>query len=97
MRVYEGNILTCDRTNRVARYLVTDCGRITYVGDTLPEKYAKAPKTELGKRALIPAFADTHIHFASYAIFRAGLNVMEARSNGEILKMLGEYAANSRD
>lgn len=97
MKVYEGNILTCDKEDHVYRYLVTDCGRILYVGDTLPEKYAGAPRVELGKRALIPAFADTHIHFASYATFHAGLNVMEARSNTEILEMLRAYAAKSKD
>lgn len=97
MRVYEGTILTCDREDHVYRYLATDCGRILHVGNDLPEKYAKAPRTVLGDRALIPAFADTHIHFASYATFRAGLNVMEARSNEEILEMLRAYVAVCRD
>ena len=97
MRVYEGTILTCDKEDHIYRYLVTDCGRILYVGDTLPEKYEKAPRTLLGRRALIPAFADTHIHFASYATFHAGLNVMEARSNAEILEMLRHYATKCTD
>ena len=35
MRVYEGNILTCDGQDRVCRYLVEDCGKIVYVGDEL--------------------------------------------------------------
>ena len=97
MRVYEGTILTCDKEDHIYRYLVTDCGRILHVGDALPEKYEKAPRTLLGRRALIPAFADTHIHFASYATFHAGLNVMEARSNAEILEMLRHYAAKCTD
>ena len=56
MKVYEGNILTCDGQDRVYRYLVEDCGRIVYVGDDLPAKYASGTRVHLGNRALIPAF-----------------------------------------
>ena len=96
MRVYKGTIITCDEHNTVASYLVEDHGRILYVGDDLPEEYAFSKIKMLGKRALIPAFADTHLHFASFATFHAGLNVMEAKSNAEILSMLKEYVAHSK-
>lgn len=96
MRVYKGTIITCDEHNTVANYLVEDHGRILYVGDDLPEEYAFSKMKMLGKRALIPAFADTHLHFASFATFHAGLNVMEAKSNAEILSMLKEYVAHSK-
>ena len=95
MNIYEGNILTCDADNRVVRYLVEVGGRIVYTGDELPVTYQKGKRIPLGNRALIPAFADTHIHFASFATFQAGLNVMNARSNEEILTMLREYIARS--
>lgn len=39
MKVYEGNILTCDAQDRVYKYLVEDGGRIVYAGDELPAKY----------------------------------------------------------
>ena len=97
MKVYKGTVITCDSNNTIAGYLVEDAGRIVYVGDTLPEKYASAQVVELGGRALIPSFADTHIHFASYATFHAGLNVMHARDNREILQMLSDYAASCSD
>lgn len=97
MRVYKGAIITCDERNTVARYLVEDGGKILYVGDGLPEKYASAKKMTLGKRAMIPAFTDSHIHFASFATFNAGLNVMYARSNAEILDMLRDYVANTKE
>ena len=96
MRVYKGKIITCDDKNTVARYLAEDGGRIVYVGDELPAQYAKAHLTDLRDCALIPSFTDSHIHFASYAIFHAGLNVMEARSNGEILDMLREFVARDK-
>lgn len=120
MKVYKGAILTCDSQNTVAKYLVEQKGRIVYVGDELPEKYAAALEcgsgevagekgggvgasayaaelVDLGGRALIPAFADTHIHFASYATFHAGLNVMNAQSNAEILNMLREFVKTCKD
>ena len=97
MKLYHGAILTCDAKNTVAKYLVEDRGRIIYVGDLKPRKYAAAELVELGEQALIPAFADSHIHFASFATFHAGLNVMEAKSNAEILQMLREHIARTQE
>ena len=96
MICFHGTILTCDEDNTVASYLVEAGGRIRYVGNDLPEQYAKAPLYELGDKALIPAFVDTHQHFASFASFHAGLNVMEASSNQEILDMVRDYAATAK-
>ncbi len=95
MKAFKGAIITCDSRNTVAKFLVEDKGRIVYVGDTLPDCYSSAPQTDLGNGALIPSFADTHIHFASYSIFHAGLNVMDARSNAEILEMLKSFLAST--
>lgn len=95
MKVYEGNILTVNACDEVCRYLVEDGGRIAYVGNKLPPQYKRAERVDLGARALIPAFADTHQHFASFSAFHAGLNVMDATSNEEILQMVDEFARNS--
>ncbi|MBE6908672.1 MAG: metal-dependent hydrolase with the TIM-barrel fold protein [Ruminococcaceae bacterium] len=92
MKVYEGSILTVNRTDEVCRYLVEDRGRIAYVGRELPAAYAREERVSLGERALIPAFADTHQHFASFSLFHAGLNVMDATSNDQILQMVDEFA-----
>lgn len=97
MRMYCGNILTVDAQDTVARYLVEDGGRIVFVGDVLPRAYEAAERVELGERALCPSFVDTHMHFASFAAFNAGLNVMDARSNEEILGMLGTFASRCND
>ena len=91
MKVYKGNILTVNMKNDVYRFLVEDKGKIVYTGDVLPEKYSSCETIELGERALIPTFCDTHQHFASFALFNAGLNVMEAKSNTEILEMAREF------
>ena len=92
MKVYHGSILTVNEQDDVRHYLVEDKGRILFVGDELPEQYGGAEVVELGSRALIPAFADTHQHLASFSAFHAGLNVMEAASNAEILRMIEAFA-----
>lgn len=93
MKVYHGKTLTVNQNNDVFDYLVENGGRIVFVGNKLPEKYRRAETVELGGRALIPPFADTHQHFASFSAFHAGLNVMEAASNREILDMVRAFAS----
>ena len=93
MKIYHGTILTVDAENTVAEYLVEDGGRIVFTGQELPEKYAGGETVELGEKALIPAFADTHQHFASFSTFQAGLNVMDAESNEEIKEMARDFVA----
>ena len=72
MKVYHGAIICCDEENTVAKYLAEDGGKIVYVGDELPARFSAWQRVELGDRALIPSFADTHIHFASFATFASG-------------------------
>ena len=91
MKIYKGNILTVNKSDDVNRYLVEDKGRIVFVGDDLPEKYASGEMIDLGEKALIPSFCDTHQHFASFSSFHAGLNVMECGSNEEILQGIKEF------
>lgn len=97
MNIYQGRILTCDANDRVCRYLAEENGKIVYVGDELPAEYANIPLIDLGERALIPAFADSHIHFASYATFFAGLNVADAQSNAQIMEMIRDFVKTCED
>ncbi|MBQ7486220.1 MAG: amidohydrolase family protein, partial [Clostridia bacterium] len=96
MKCYEGAVLSVNRSNEVFRYLAQDNGKIVYVGNELPEQYAAAERVKLGRRALVPAFVDSHQHFASFSTFRAGLNVMDAESNAEIADMIRDFAARSQ-
>ena len=91
MKVYKGNILTVNANDDVFQFLVEDGGRIVFTGDVLPGEFLKAPMEDLGEKALIPAFCDTHQHFASFSIFNAGLNVSDADSNAEILRMARDF------
>ena len=96
MKRYEGTILTCDSNDRVVKHLVEDHGRIVYVGDDLPDRYQGCDRVLIEQGAMIPAFVDTHQHFASFATFHAGLNVMDAESNEEIMEMLSDFVRKSR-
>ena len=91
MKCYKGNILSLNESNDIYKYLVENNGIIEFVGHTLPDEYHHIEMIDLGEQALIPSFVDTHQHFASFSTFYAGLNVMEAHSNVEILSMIKEF------
>lgn len=88
MKIYHGTIISCDAKNQVYRYLVEEGGIIRFVGDQLPQEYKNGQIMELGKQALIPSFVDTHLHFASMALFHAGVNAMDVSSNEELKERL---------
>lgn len=96
MKCYKGIILSVDSNDGVYRYIVEDKGIILYVGNDLPSEYQGTEVIDLGRKVLIPAFVDTHQHFASLSTFNAGLNVMEAGSNEEISGMIGDFAARTK-
>lgn len=94
MKVYEGSIVTCDDANTVCRYLAEDGGKIVFTGDALPEHLQNAPLEQLNGRALLPAFADTHLHFSSYALFSSTLDVREGKSHAEISDIIRSSVQN---
>ena len=95
MLCFEGNILSVNQNDEVFRYLVTKEDRIAYVGNVLPKQYKNIPMNHLGNKALLPAFVDSHQHFASFSTFHAGLNVMNAESNDEIKEMVRDFVKKS--
>ena len=97
MKCYKATILSVDANDGVYRYLVEDKGIIIHIGNELPSEYDNAEIIDLAGKAIVPAFVDTHQHFASLSTFNAGLNVMEVESNEEIARMIGEYAAKTRE
>ncbi len=97
MKCYEGNILTVDSKNTVCRYLIENNGIIQYVGNELPNEFKNLETIKLGSKALIPSFVDTHQHFASLSTFNAGLNIMNASSNREMLVMIEEFVKQTKN
>lgn len=96
MKCYVGNIVTVNKKDKVFKYLVEDNGKIIYVGNELKDEYKDAEKVELGDKALIPTFCDSHQHFASFSIFNAGLNVMDCKSNKEMMEMIKDFVSKSK-
>ncbi|MEW5815276.1 MAG: amidohydrolase family protein [Spirochaetota bacterium] len=98
MQVYNGNVITCDGDDTVAGYLVEDKGRILYVGNELPQEYAAAGNLiELRDKALIPAFADGHLHFSNWAL--VSVSYFDVRSAGnfhELRTLINEFARKDR-
>lgn len=97
MKIYEGTIISCDAKDHTYKYLVEDEGRILHVGNDLPALYEGMPREVLGERSLLPAFGDTHIHFASYALFNAGLDVRSARSLTEMRELIQKFTRENSD
>lgn len=97
MRCYIGDIITVNENNDVFKYLVEDKGRIIYVGNNLPSEFQNIKTVFLNGKALIPSFVDTHQHFASFSIFHAGLNVMDAESNVQISEMIRKYVVRAKE
>jgi len=91
MNIYHGDIISCDDKNSQYQYLAEDKGRIVFLGGRLPDEYSSLPVFEIGEGALLPAFADTHVHLASYAIFSATTDIKDAASHEELITALKEY------
>ena len=85
------HFISCEKDNREFSVLAEDKGRIVYCGDAIPARYATAPAVDLGGKTVVPAFADTHIHFASHALFESTLDVRDAEDFAELGQMLREY------
>ncbi len=88
--------LSCEERNRIFKVLIEDGGRILYTGDEIPAKYDGIPIVDLGGAAVVPAFADTHMHFESYALFRNTVDVRGAGDFAEMGEMLRRHIKRHR-
>lgn len=91
MKVYQGNIITCDSKNNTYKFLVEDKGKIIFLGNILPEEFKNVHQEKLNDHALLPAFADTHMHFSSFALFSSTLDIRNASSHDEICELINDY------
>ncbi len=91
MNIFKGSIITCDKDDTVCRYLVEEDGKIQFTGNHLPDTYSNHDIIDLGKKALIPSFTDSHIHFSSYALFSSTLDVRSAKNFKDLSVMIREY------
>lgn len=94
MRAFiNGTFLSMEEENRVFTVLVEHRGRIVYTGDALPAAYARAKRVDLAGATAVPAFADTHLHFESYALFHDTVDVRDATDFADMGRILAGYAA----
>jgi hypothetical protein len=82
------DFISCEDDNRLFQTMIEDKGKIVYTGDSVPEIHSQAPVENLGGKCVIPAFADTHIHFESFAFFNSGLDCRSASDLDELAVMI---------
>lgn len=97
MRLYEnGEFISCEDENRIFRVLIEDQGKIIFAGDRLPDEYARIKeRVDLGGKCIVPAFADSHIHFASFSLFRSTVDVRTVRDFNEMGDIINGYRKNN--
>jgi predicted amidohydrolase YtcJ len=93
MQIFENaEFISCEDQNRVFRMMVEDRGRIVFTGDHLPEMYQSVPtRIDLHGQCILPAFADTHMHFESFAFFRSTLDVRHVKNFDQLSDSIHEY------
>jgi len=98
MKIFtNADFISCEDDNRVFHTLIADNGRIVHTGDTVPDIYADVPVENLGGKCVVPAFADTHIHFESFSFFHSGLDCRTASDFDELAIMIQTYSAHSKE
>jgi predicted amidohydrolase YtcJ len=93
MQIFENaDFISCEDQHRSFKCLIEDGGRILFTGDHLPEEYLHIrTRTNLQGRCVLPAFVDTHMHFESFALFRATLDVRHVRNFAELTRVIHHY------
>lgn len=92
MKIFQnGRFISLDDKNSVHSILIEEAGRIVFLGDVIPEKYRHGAVIDLDGRAVVPAFVDTHLHFASFAYFLSAVDVREASSLFALGEMIRHY------
>ncbi|MCD7749156.1 MAG: amidohydrolase family protein [Oscillospiraceae bacterium] len=95
MVVYKNaRFISCEPENRFFSAMAVDKGRIVWVGsqEDLPTSCQRARVVDLQGAAVTPAFADTHIHFESFATFQQTFYLMDAESFEEDAAIVRAYA-----
>ncbi|MFH1080600.1 MAG: amidohydrolase [Pseudomonadota bacterium] len=96
MQIFENaEFISCEDQNRIFQVMVEDRGRIEFTGNHLPETFRAVPtRIDLQGRCILPAFADTHMHFESFAFFRSTFDVRHVQNFAELADIVREYEQN---
>jgi len=97
MRVFKNaDFISCEDNNRIFKYLVEKYGKIIFTGDQFPEVYSQIEQVDLGNRCVIPAFADTHMHFVSFAFFNSSFDCRDVHDFAELDELIRKYIARGK-
>jgi len=83
--------ISCEQQSRTFSVMAVDKGRIVYTGDELPKQFESADRVDLAGATVVPVFADTHLHFESYALFLSTVDVRNAANFDEMGRLLSAY------
>ncbi len=99
MHIFENGVfISCEDKNRVFSVLIEDEGRIVFTGDVIPDTYRNIlARTDLSGRCVVPAFADTHIHFSSFCFFEEHLDVRGAETFDDLSERIRSYEKSRPD
>ena len=80
VRIYKGNIISSASYEELKvlpdAYIVVRDGFIEEVSEALPEKYKDEAVVDYGKRLIIPAFSDLHMHAPQYTQRGIGMDCL---------------------
>ncbi|MEA1961891.1 MAG: amidohydrolase [Bacillota bacterium] len=92
MRIFtNAAFISCDENDHIFSVMIEEKGRIVFTGDSIPEKYKGGTVVDLNGKCVLPAFADTHIHFGSFSLFHFGLNLSCAKNFDEMVAIIKKY------
>ena len=84
-----GVVRTLDASLPVARALAIAGDRVAGAVGTHESALASPDRVDLGGRCALPAFADAHVHFPTWALARGELRLEATRSLDEALAVVG--------
>jgi predicted amidohydrolase YtcJ len=91
-----GRIFTVERDRPWAEACAIKDGRFLIVGSTEAIKGLRGSKTQvidLKGKLVLPGFNDAHVHFFDGGYYLMGVDLRDARNEGELVERLRQYAA----
>ncbi|MBI1901085.1 MAG: amidohydrolase [Planctomycetia bacterium] len=94
-----GKIATCDQRDRIAQAVAIRAGRIVAVGSDAEIELLIGSMThiiDLKGKLVVPGFIEGHGHFISLGETKLGLDLSQAKSYAEVVKLVAEAAKKAR-